>query len=91
MEHTSALHFLISGKVQNVFYRRFCQTQAQRLNLSGWARNLDDGRVEIKVYGDITALEIFEKKLWQGPMLANVTDILAEKILFESYEGFDVF
>lgn len=90
MENQSGQHFWISGKVQNVFYRRFCQTEAQKLNLTGWAKNLADGRVEVKVFGEVKALAQFETLLWEGPMLADVTDVAKEHISFEPYGGFDV-
>lgn len=91
MKHTSGMHFFASGRVQGVFYRRFCQEQAHKLALTGWAKNLPDGRVEIKVYGDDETLISYEKKLRTGPMFSKVTDLSKAEIPFEAYEGFDVY
>ena len=46
------MHLVISGRVQGVWFRRFTQEQAQANNVSGWVRNLSDGRVEALLCGD---------------------------------------
>ena len=63
MNQKSGRHFFASGRVQGVFYRRFCLDQARKLGLKGWAKNLDDGRVEVMAYGDLKALQSYELKL----------------------------
>ncbi len=68
-------HFFVNGLVQGVFYRSWTQSKAMELNLTGWARNLSDGRVEVMAYGDKKNLEAFEKLLWQGPTSATVTHV----------------
>lgn len=83
-------HFFISGRVQGVFYRRFACKEAQVLQLTGWARNLDDGRVEIKAFGPPQALAIYHKKLQQGPIAAQVKAVEAEDIEIEIFSGFEV-
>lgn len=82
--------YLISGRVQGVFYRGSAQQQAVKLGLSGWVRNLLDGRVELLAYGDQTVLEELEKWLQIGPDYAKVSNIevIAEspKELAETFE-----
>ena len=73
--------YLISGRVQGVFYRASAQQQAIKLGLSGWVRNLLDGRVELLACGDRTALEELEKWLQIGPDYAKVSNI---EIIVES-------
>ena len=50
-------HALVSGRVQGVAYRQHTDEQAQRLDLDGWVRNLDDGRVEVLFEGEAEAVQ----------------------------------
>lgn len=67
--------FLVSGRVQGVFYRASTQRQAQSQGLTGWVRNRIDGRVEVLACGDRQQLEAFEKWLEIGPDYAKVSKI----------------
>ena len=78
MQKSRAVHLLISGHVQGVFYRQSTQQQARRLGLSGWVRNLPDGRVEAKVWGDAEAINVLARWCHTGPSNALVTDISVE-------------
>src|SRR3569623_1031017 len=65
----------ISGRVQGVAYRAATQRKAQELQLSGYARNLSDGRVEVLVCGKEAAGDALAAWLWQGPPHAQVSDV----------------
>lgn len=67
--------FLISGRVQGVFFRASTRNEALRLGLTGHARNLADGRVEVLAVGDAAAIETLGKWLWRGPPAAHVTHV----------------
>lgn len=67
--------YLISGRVQGVFYRASAQHQANALGLRGWVRNLMDGRVELLACGDQNAVKELEKWLQIGPEYAKVSNI----------------
>ncbi len=69
--------FLVSGRVQGVGYRWFAAKTARALGLSGFARNLADGRVEIEARGSAEALEQMERELAVGPAGASVRRIEA--------------
>ena len=73
-----ARHFLISGRVQGVGYRYFAKAAAEREGVSGWVRNLPDGRVEALVEGDDEAVTRVERALRQGPGGARVDDVAVE-------------
>jgi acylphosphatase len=60
------------GRVQGVAYRFFAEKSAARLGLTGWVRNLDDGRVEVLAEGAAGPVESFLERLQQGPSLARV-------------------
>ena len=60
------------GRVQGVAYRFFAKKYAARLGLTGWVRNLDDGRVEVLAEGSAGQIESFLERLREGPSLARV-------------------
>ncbi|HET6604477.1 MAG TPA: acylphosphatase [Xanthomonadaceae bacterium] len=71
----SCVRFLVSGRVQGVWFRGSTQRQAQRLGLDGYARNLQDGRVEVLACGDELALDELEVWLHRGPPMAQVDSV----------------
>lgn len=62
----------ISGRVQGVAYRYFAEKYALRLGLTGWVRNVPDGRVEVLAEGPAEDVEEFLERLREGPSLARV-------------------
>ncbi len=85
-----ARKFYISGQVQGVGYRYFAQRAARDLGLRGWARNLDDGRVEVLAIGASRQLEDFEGELRVGPPHANVRGVTVEEAAEIHVEGFHI-
>lgn len=81
-------HFFVSGRVQGVFYRASTQTLAEELRLTGWVRNLNDGRVEVVACGSDTQLDTFELWLNQGPAYADVSDVTVTACEVQQYRGF---
>lgn len=67
-----AARFLVSGKVQGVWFRAGTREQAMRLGLRGHARNLRDGRVEVLAMGEADAIQQLADWLQRGPPLARV-------------------
>jgi len=80
--------FLVSGRVQGVFYRASTRNEAVRLGLAGSARNLDDGRVEVIASGPDEALSALERWLRQGPPSARVENVSREAIADRDFDGF---
>lgn len=74
----AARRVLIQGRVQGVGFRYFVAREAQALGMTGWVRNLPDGRVEAVVAGEDTALDVLEGRIWQGPPLARVISVESE-------------
>jgi acylphosphatase len=75
MRQAARLHVIISGRVQGVAYRYFAEKRAVPLGLTGWVRNLYDGRVEVVAEGERANLDIFLAELRRGPRLAQVEDV----------------
>jgi acylphosphatase len=73
-----AARFLVSGKVQGVFFRASTCEQARRLGLRGHARNLPDGRVEVVSAGTEEAVDALGRWLERGPPQARVEKVLRE-------------
>ena len=68
-------HLIISGRVQGVSYRVSAWEKARELSLTGWVRNLTDGRVEIVIEGDTEILEQMTAWARKGPRFADVSDV----------------
>ncbi|MFJ3049035.1 MULTISPECIES: acylphosphatase [Pseudomonas nitroreducens/multiresinivorans group] len=84
------LHGYISGKVQGVYYRQSTQEQAERLEIDGWIRNLEDGRVELLVEGEEDAVRELEKWLARGPVKAKVAAVELQPMTPQGITGFIV-
>jgi acylphosphatase len=91
MANQSCIRCFVSGKVQGVWYRANTKTQAEKLGLNGWVRNLSDGRVEVFACGDLELLELLFQWLQEGPELAKVKHCTREDLPWQEYEGFDTF
>ena len=86
----AAARFLVSGKVQGVFFRASTREQALKLGLRGYAKNLPDGRVEVLAEGEASALDALERWLQVGSPMAKVE--VAERgdsVNGEIGDGFD--
>ncbi|MEK6837248.1 MAG: acylphosphatase [Nanoarchaeota archaeon] len=82
---------VIKGKVQGVFYREFVRREAEALGVSGFARNLRDGTVEIVAEGEEKQIKEFEKRFRKGPLMAFVSEVeMEEEPATGEFEGFDI-
>jgi acylphosphatase len=75
---------LVSGRVQGVWFRDACRTEARRLGVAGWVRNLRDGRVEAAFEGDPDAVNAMANWCQHGPPHAVVT---GTEVVDEAVEG----
>jgi len=84
--------FVISGKVQGVFFRASTARQADHLGLAGSAVNLPDGRVEIIACGAESRVDALAHWLASGPPLAKVTRIEARNLdpAIRPHHGFSI-
>lgn len=83
-------HFIISGKVQGVFFRDSTRTKARELGITGWVRNDIQGHVECIAFGTPEKMSVFETWLWEGPKKAEVKSVTAEIIPLENRDVFDI-
>ena len=88
MKRTQAKRWLIAGRVQGVGFRYFVQGKATELNLAGWARNLDDGRVEVYAIGHAEHLSHLAAALHLGPRVAEVRRVEEFEDVVQELTGF---
>lgn len=91
-EERRAQRIYVSGEVQGVGYRFFAANAAQRSEVSGYARNLDDGRVEVYAVGLPAQLDRFIDDLRRGPRHARVHRIEVDEaeLLLELASDFSI-
>ena len=86
-----ARRFVISGRVQGVGFRWFTREAAEREGVTGWVRNLPDGRVEALVEGEAESVERIERALRRGPGGARVSDVFVDDYeVSGSFKGFSI-
>ena len=78
------VHVYISGRVQGVFFRAETQRAANGFNLTGWVRNMADGRVESLFEGEDENVDRMLEWCHIGPPAARAKEVLVEE---ETYTG----
>ena len=86
----SARRWFVRGRVQGVGYRYFAQHAATGLGLSGYARNLDDGRVEVYAVGPEAKLSELAGMLFRGPRWADVRGVDEQEAELREYGWFQI-
>jgi len=84
------MHCFVSGRVQGVCFRMETREQAQLFGLTGWVRNLPDGRVEVMASGAETQLKQLHDWLKQGPDLARVLKVESSELEHQPFENFTI-
>jgi len=85
-----ARNFLIGGRVQGVGFRAFTKKAATEFGITGWARNLADGRVEVHANGTQTQLDAFEARVRQGPLWSEIRSFEAKEASVTNASRFEV-
>ena len=85
------LHIKVTGRVQGVCFRMYTCMEANRLGVTGWVRNCDDGSVELVAEGESDAVDALAAWCRHGPPSARVNAVTAtEGPAGGRYNGFDV-
>jgi len=79
---------IVTGRVQGVAYRAATQHQARALNITGYAKNLPDGSVEVLACGVERDINSLCDWLWEGPRLAQVSDVQCGSVTEQNPSGF---
>ena len=90
MEQRVAKRWLVKGSVQGVGFRFFVQHKAAALGLTGWARNLDDGSVEVYAIGPQARLSDLSASLQVGPRMAEVSSVEENEDAVQKLSSFSI-
>jgi len=85
-----AKRWFVRGRVQGVGYRNFAQRAATELGLTGYARNLDDGRVEVYAVGPVEKLSQMAGSLYRGPRWSDVRGVEEQEAAIQEYGSFRI-
>ena len=81
-------HFCVDGRVQGVGFRYTAYYVAQGMGLTGWVKNLDDGRVELEVQGDSELVRCFLDKVETAGKWIRIDDVASKQIPLISENSF---
>ena len=75
-----AVKLIVSGTVQGVFFRQFCKENSDKLNLKGFARNLEDGNVELVLEGEREDVDKMIELCKKGPEHSQIRNVGVEEM-----------
>lgn len=87
----TCMRCVVSGKVQDVCFRVSARDRARQLGITGYAKNLADGSVEVIACGKVATLDRFKDWLHTGPELARVTDVSCVPLAQKNFPDFQIF
>lgn len=91
MKDLICMHVFVAGKVQGVWFRASTKAEADKLGLTGFAKNLADGRVEVMVSGERDKVMQLHAWLQHGPELAMVSEFSCEELPWQEFEDFQAY
>ena len=83
-----SIRIYITGTVQGIFFRNFVKENAERYDVKGFVRNLDDGRIEVFLEGDVDKVKKMIELCKKGPKHAQIRSVEEKS---ESFQGFRTF
>ena len=84
-----AVEARVTGRVQGVFFRAGCATEARRLGVAGWVSNEADGSVRVRAEGPEAAVEELLEWCRHGPPKALVEEVVVSEAAPSGAEGFE--
>ena len=85
-----SIRLYITGTVQGVFYRAFLKENAERYNVKGFTRNLEDGRVEVFLEGNVDDVNKMIKLCGQGPKHSQIRKVQEKSETFQDLKTFKI-
>jgi acylphosphatase len=80
----------VAGRVQGVGFRFFAERIASELGVTGWVRNLPDGKVETVAEGEEGAVRQYLERMREGPRAGRVTEVQVEEISVAGFDSFEI-
>jgi len=85
-----SVRLYITGTVQGVFFRAFVKENAERLNVKGFVRNLEDGRIEIFIEGDSEKVNKMIEFCKKGPRHSQIRNVQEKRERFQDFKTFKI-
>ncbi len=85
-----SVRLYIDGTVQGVFFRMFVKENAERNNVKGFVRNLEDGRIEVFLEGDANDVRKMTELCRKGPKHAQIKNVEIKEERFQDLRTFKV-
>jgi len=85
-----SVRIYINGTVQGIFFRNFVKENAERYNVKGFVRNLEDGRIEIFLEGDSDNVNKMIELCGKGPKHAQIRNVQIKPEKFQDFKVFKV-
>ncbi len=83
-----SIRLYINGIVQGVFFRNFVKENAEKCNVKGFVRNLDDGRIEIFLEGDVDDVNKMIEICKTGPKHSQIKNVEEKEEKFQDFKNF---
>jgi len=80
----------ITGSVQGIFFRQFIKDNADKYKVRGYVRNLEDGRVEIFLEGDVDSVDQVISICKRGPQHAQIRNVEQKDERFQDFKEFKI-
>ena len=85
-----SVRLYIEGTVQGVFFRNFVKENAEKNDVHGFVRNLDDGRVEVFLEGDNEKVDKMIEICKKGPKHSQIRNVILKEEKFQGFKDFKV-
>lgn len=85
-----SIRLIISGSVQGVFFRQYIKENADKNNLKGFVRNLDDGKVEVFIEGNIDEVDSMISLCKRGPPHSQIRSVQEKEERFQDFKEFKI-
>jgi len=85
-----SVRLYITGTVQGVFFRSFIKSSAEKYNVKGFTRNLEDGRIEVFLEGNIDEVNKVIELCKQGPKHSQIRNVEEKDEKFQDFKNFKV-
>ena len=85
-----AVRLYVTGTVQGIFFRQFVKDNAERYNLFGFIRNLEDGRVEVFVEGDMENVDKIIELCKKGPKHSQIKKVNVKEEKIQDFKEFKI-
>ena len=91
MNKRTRIHLFIKGRVQGVFFRESTRIKARQLEINGWVKNLNDGRIEAVFEGENEKIKKIIKWARHGPIISRVDDVeIKEEEYRDEFKNFEI-